>query len=93
MSDVMRWQQQLSGDSRQTAGGLPGFKSKLVRQDAVVQSLIAGTATETDKEVVQIVGPSTRRGRADRERPHTTDRRPVVGPRSPVAMGRWGDIR
>jgi hypothetical protein len=93
MSDVTRLQQQLSGDSRQAAGGLSGFKSKLARQGAVVQSLIAGTATETDKEVVQIVGPSPRRDRAGRGRPHTTDQRPVLGPWSPVAVGRWGDIR
>jgi hypothetical protein len=59
MSDVTRLKQQLhplSSDSRQAAGGLAGFRSKLAQQGAVVQSLIAGTARGTDKEIAQIVG-------------------------------------
>jgi uncharacterized phage infection (PIP) family protein YhgE len=63
MSDVMRLKQQLhqlSSDSRQAAGGMAGFKSKLAQQGAMVQSLIAGTATGTDKEIAQIVAAATK---------------------------------
>ncbi len=63
MSDVMRLKQQLhqlAGDSRQVAGGLAGYKSKLAQQGAVVRSLIAGTATGTDKDITEIVAVATR---------------------------------
>jgi hypothetical protein len=51
----MSLKHQLSSDSRQSAGGLEGFKSKLAQQGAVVESLIAGTSIGTDKEIAQIV--------------------------------------
>jgi hypothetical protein len=63
MSDVMRLKQQLhqlSSDSRQAAGGMAGFKSKLAQQGAMVQSLIAGTATGTDHEIAQVVGAAAK---------------------------------
>ena len=63
MSDVMRLKQQLhqlSSGSRQTAGGLSGFRSKPAEQGAMVESLIAGTATGTDKEIAQIVAAATK---------------------------------
>lgn len=58
MSDVQRLKEQLhqvSAEAKQAAGGLVGFKLRFTQHSALVESLIAGTATGVDRDITEIL--------------------------------------
>ncbi|MGC4944119.1 hypothetical protein [Kribbella sp. DT2] len=63
MSDVQRLKQQLhqvANEAKQASGGLAGFKQRFGQHSAQIESLIAGTATGTDRDITQILDSASK---------------------------------
>lgn len=63
MSDVTELKQRLgamANDSKQAAASLAGFKQRFDQQSAKVQSLIQGTATKADQQILQTLAEAAK---------------------------------
>jgi hypothetical protein len=63
VSDVERLKEQLHQvalEAKQAAGGLAAFRLKFGQHSEQVQSLIAGTATGVDREIVEVLDAASK---------------------------------